>query len=1856
MHNNCKQIKFTSHLIIYYFLFFFIKGSPPLTGTGIVRLVVKDMNDHSPEFTRQSYYASVQENMPAGTRVLQPVVTDKDSGLNAKIQYTLLGDKIERFRVNQQTGEIATSVTLDREETSIYYLTLMAQDSSITRPRSSTVNLTITIQDINDNFPTFEAPGFNVNVPDNIQAEEFVYGSKATDADEGDNSKILYTISGKDMDKFTIDARTGVIKTRRALKSESHGFDMVYSIVMHATDQGQEQRMASAELAILLRSSYLFPTFSYLPNTHFILPEDVTEGKSLTKIIATSPKKGAAGNIVFQIAGGNIGEAVRIDPGTGVVSIGKDGLDYELAHHYEIWIEASDSDRPNLRSVTPLHINVTDSNDNPPIIEKLVYNTDIMEEETPPQTVLKVKAHDSDSGDNGEIIYRLTNDYDGTFAIEQDSGEIYTTMKLDREEQATYELTVEAVDQGMPQLTSSALVVVNILDKNDNPPRFTRLFSVNVTENADIGSFVIKVTSSDLDVGENANATYSFTENPGEKFIIDSVSGNVTVAKYLDREQQDEYQLKVAAYDGSWRSETPLTITIQDQNDNYPEFEESNYNFNMLENQRAVSFIGQVVASDKDKHGPNSAISFSLQHPSDLFTIDPTSGEIFSKRSMKYKHSQVILSPENMYSFKVIAMDNGKPPLYSKCLVNINIVNENLHAPKFQKSSYLIPIPAFTVMGQKIVQVVATDEEDLGINSEIEYSVIGGNGTQHFALNRNDGWISLTKPLVVHAGTAFSMMLRAKDLGIPQQMDESTVTVIVTGENEYAPEFTTQSYQVIVPENEPLHSIILTINATDRDSGPNGMVRYSLTDDNYRKDFAVDELTGSVSIIEPLDYDTIQEYHLNITARDLGFNSKATVALLTVILTDINDNAPEFNQSKYHAYIAENRPSNTLIYQVKATDKDSPKNAIVRYSIYGGTDLFYIDSITGEIRSGATFDFEMKSLFVLSIIAENPDSSMSSRAEVHVHVTGVNEYYPQFHQPTFHFDISESADVGTSVGLIYATDKDSGEDGKVYYLLVGSSNDKGFGIHRSSGEIYVSRHLDRETQNRVVLSVLAKNAGSIHGNDTDEAQIIISIQDGNDPPEFINENYHASVSEAVAVGTKVLTVKAVDKDVRAQNNQFSYSIINGNIDKTFKVDPQTGQIETSRKLDRENISSYNLIIGAIDTGLPPQTGSASVKIEVLDVNDNGPTFEDNDKIGFVSENEPAGTTIMKLSASDPDLPPNAGPFTYNLLGGRHQQFVMIDGQTGTVKTTRSIDREQIPELEFVVEVEDNGRPRMSSRHTIRVNIIDQNDSPSSSRAVRILVNAFNNRIPQGKIASVQPNDPDLIGDYHCRIIGNPKSSPLGVFTIPSSCDLHTSQRTSPKDTYIYSVLGNDGQHDDVTSTVTIGFQAFDNTTVSNSITIYVKNVNAKDFLSSYFRQFMELLKETTEKGDEYIIYSVRDVDNSTSTQIGIALRMSNQMYRSPRFIIERMSRKNAALNKLFQFGDRLVVGYSPCSQEDVCSNGGVCHEEIFVDEDENLSIIETQFLIITSPYVSHRSVCKCSDGYTGDNCEKKQDPCSPNPCKAEGLCRRLGHDFQCQCPTHRDGKTCQLEKEDVCLGNPCKNGGSCRESPDGSSFFCLCRPGYRGNQCEHIADSCRPNPCLHDGICISVNPGYKCSCVGGRYGRHCEKTTYGFQELSFMSFPPLDAATNDISIVFATTKPDALLLYNYGVQTGGRSDFVAIELLKGRAYFSFGGARTAITTIVVGGGGGATSNNQLESISNGKWHKITATRNGKVMSLSVSNCTENGDVCKECRPRDSLCYAEDVGPTGYVLFLVFLWMAFGIMVGRTILLSFKTKL
>ena len=122
---------------------------------------------------------------------------------------------------------------------------------------------------------------------------------------------------------------------------------------------------------------------------------------------------------------------------------------------------------------------------------------------------------------------------------------------------------------------------------------------------------------------------------------------------------------------------------------------------------------------------------------------------------------------------------------------------------------------------------------------------------------------------------------------------------------------------------------------------------------------------------------------------------------------------------------------------------------------------------------------------------------------------------------------------------------------------------------------------------------------------------------------------------------------------------------------------------------------------------------------------------------------------------------------------------------------------------------------------------------------------------------------------------------------------------------------------------------------------------------------------------------------------------------------------------------------------------------------------------------------------------------------------------------------CELKKSNVCQPNPCLNGGKCQSTEKLSGFFCLCRHGYQGELCQETIDPCRDNPCLNGGTCISSKPNYRCMCHDHFYGHSCEFSTFGFGEYSFASFRPLDATTNDISIIFATTKPNSLLIYNY---------------------------------------------------------------------------------------------------------------------------------
>ncbi len=252
------------------------------------------------------------------------------------------------------------------------------------------------------------------------------------------------------------------------------------------------------------------------------------------------------------------------------------------------------------------------------------------------------------------------------------------------------------------------MVHVYVQDRNDEPPKFKQHFYTHIPENAPIGSFVLKITSTDADVGANAIHTYALTQNPGYKFAIDMNTGVVSVAESVNYESKNEYTLGVSANDKAYNSETTVSIYITDVNDNAPIFHKSSYTFNVVEMPDSNLFIGQVTADDRDSEGPGSEVFYMLKTLTKLFQLETDSGKLFTRKSLEYKQSGNRPSPENTQKLTVLAMDRGDPQMSSEVQVTINIQPANKHAPQFEHTSYVAAVVENAATATSVITLTAT--------------------------------------------------------------------------------------------------------------------------------------------------------------------------------------------------------------------------------------------------------------------------------------------------------------------------------------------------------------------------------------------------------------------------------------------------------------------------------------------------------------------------------------------------------------------------------------------------------------------------------------------------------------------------------------------------------------------------------------------------------------------------------------------------------------------------------------------------------------------------------------------------------------------------------------------------------------------------------------------------------------------------------------------------------------------------------------------------------------------------------------------------------------------------------------------
>ena len=264
--------------------------------------------------------------------------------------------------------------------------------------------------------------------------------------------------------------------------------------------------------------------------------------------------------------------------------------------------------------------------------------------------------------------------------------------------------------QGDTPHTATATVDITVQDKNDQPPIFTQHFITKIHENSPRSTFVIKITATDGDTGDNATPMYSLKVNPQDMFAIDSLTGAITVAGELDRETKDAYILQVATNDNTYGAQTEVSIDVLDTNDNAPTFDEVRYSFQLVEEQPGGAVVGTVTARDRDAPGPNSDIYYRLGTSSKLFRVDSDTGLVTSRVSLQYSSDGAISSTtttSNVHSLTVLAVDRGEPPMASEVSVTIEVRPTNQYAPVFSEMQYMGYLAENAQVNDPIVQLMA---------------------------------------------------------------------------------------------------------------------------------------------------------------------------------------------------------------------------------------------------------------------------------------------------------------------------------------------------------------------------------------------------------------------------------------------------------------------------------------------------------------------------------------------------------------------------------------------------------------------------------------------------------------------------------------------------------------------------------------------------------------------------------------------------------------------------------------------------------------------------------------------------------------------------------------------------------------------------------------------------------------------------------------------------------------------------------------------------------------------------------------------------------------------------------------------
>ncbi|XP_041440275.1 protocadherin-17 isoform X1 [Xenopus laevis] len=534
--------------------------------------------------------------------------------------------------------------------------------------------------------------------------------------------------------------------------------------------------------------------------------------------------------------------------------------------------------------------------------------------------------------------------------------------------------------------------------------------------------------------------------------------------------------------------------------------------------------------------------------------------------------------------------------------------------------------------------------------------------------------------------------------------------------NDNSPNFPSEQVDIDISENASPGTRFPLTSAHDPDAGENGLKTYVITRDDYGL-FSLDVKSrgdGSkfpeLIIQKELDREEQSHHKLILTALDGGDPPRSATIQINVKVIDSNDNSPVFAAPSYMVEIPENSPLGRVVIDLNATDADEGSNGEVVYSFSGYApdrirELFSIDSKTGIIQVKGNLDYEENGLIEIDVQARDQGpNSIPKHCKVTVKVIDKNDNAPSISFVSVRQGaISEAAPLGTVIALVRVTDKDSGKNGQLICRVLGNVPFKLEENYDNLHTVVTDRPLDREIQDEYNVTIIARDNGSPPLNSTKSFSVKI-LDENDNPPHFTKAMYVLQVSENNIPGEYLGSVLAQDPDL-GHNGTVSYSILPSHVGdvsiNTFvSVNPTNGAIYALRSFNYEQTKYFEFKVLAKDSGSPHLESNATVRVSVLDVNDNAPviclpTLQNDTAEIHVPRNVGMGYLVTTVRAMDNDFG-ESGRLTYEIVYGNEEHLFEIDPVTGELKTLTPYWDEISPVVELVIKVTDNGKPSLSA--------------------------------------------------------------------------------------------------------------------------------------------------------------------------------------------------------------------------------------------------------------------------------------------------------------------------------------------------------------------------------------------------------------------------------------------------------------------------------------------------------------------------------------------------------------------------------